>query len=66
MATIIDNRITVEFNTSVEDVAVDMSDDGCEIYIEQTGSTVVIPRAEVEQFCDILRNWSAEHPRAAR
>ena len=64
MATIIDQKITVAFDLA-ESVAIDLSDDGYEVLLEQMGETVSIPRAELGQFCAILCTWNAEHPRAA-
>ena len=65
MATIVDQKITVQFQGDNDDVEIDMSDDGLDIYIEQASRSIFIPRAELEQFCAILRNWNAEHPRFA-
>jgi hypothetical protein len=62
MARIVDNRITVEFD-GVSDMLIDLSDDGSDIFFEQDDATVSVPRAELEQFISILRNWNAEHPR---
>lgn len=63
MARIVDNRITVEFDAEVPEILIDLGDDGDVIFFEQDDATFLVPRAELEQFISILRDWNAEHPR---